>query len=186
MAKKKAKKKGKIPPRKSPKKARKRKAGRPKKDEKIIGPAELELINRLWLRMVPMPKIAAQLGVDRTTVRHHIDKHLRPRWENELRSDLARDMAKAAQLEQAAWDAFEVSGETRDLEMAKWALEHRAKIAGHFAETRIQRSSELEVRVAGLTPAKFGAETMQLIAARIKDQAEDEAAVALLEHDEEG
>jgi len=166
MAKKKPAKKPALKPDKP---RRKRSGGRPKKGERIIGPAELEEINRQWLRRVPLRTIADGLGVAKQTIHEHINRHLKPRWEKELRADLARDMAECEQIAAAAWASFASTGEVKDLELAKWCLEHKAKIAGHFSSTVIRHEGETEVRVAGMSPAEFGAETLLMIKTRAKE-----------------
>ena len=176
MAKKKAAKKSAL---KSAKQAP-RKPGKPKRSERVVGPTELQTINRLWLRKTPLEKIAAVIGVHHSTISHHIKMHLRPRWEKELRADLAEDMAKCAEIEAAAWASFESTKNVRDLDAVRWCLEHRAKIAGHFASSTIRHEGETEVRVAGMSPAEFGAQTLLMIKTRAKEARDYEERVRRL------
>ena len=79
-----------------------RKPGRPKARERPIGPAEQERIASLYLRHCPLTAIAEELGVSERTIRHHLEKHIRPVWRAEMAADRHVDPAKTAGIERAA------------------------------------------------------------------------------------
>ncbi len=60
--------------------------------------------------------------------------------------------------------------------MVKWAIEHRAKIAGHYAPTKLDVGHKSEVRVAGQTPAEFNEETLKMLLERMDERREYEEA----------
>ncbi len=99
------------------KKPAKRRPGRPKRSEPVVTPAMILGIAEYWLKGWGTIRIGQEYGIDPTTVRHHLDKTVRPQWHEEMRSRLAEDMAKVDLVERTAWERFHAAepGETREV-----------------------------------------------------------------------
>lgn len=155
----------------------KRKPGRPKTRERLIGPAEREQISALYLRHCPVTAIAEKLGVSERTVRHHLETHIVPVWKAEMAAQLHIDLAKTAEIERAGWKRYEETGDPADLTLVKWSIEHRARIHGHSAPTKVNMQQQSEIRVAGMNPAEFNAETLTLILQKMEERRRYQAAI---------
>ena len=62
------------------------------------------------------------------------------------------------------------TGEACWLDIVRWSIEHRAKIAGLYAPERHRVEHSGEIRVAGQSPEEFDAETIRLLMERIKER----------------
>jgi AraC-like DNA-binding protein len=147
-----------------------RKPGRPKTLERPIGPAEQDRIASLYLRHYPLTAIAEELGVSEHTVRHHLQKHVRPAWREQMAADLGADLAKTREIERAAWERHRETSDPADLAMAKWAVEHRAKVFGHYAAAKMSVQQGPAIRVCGQSPDQFDQETLTLLLERIQER----------------
>lgn len=99
-----------------------RRVGRPKRGREAITPEQIEEIGRLWLQGVRLSEIALKFEVDRTTIRHYLDNHLRPAWQESVRADLAADLARVRLLESVAWSRFESSAPAETVEQIERGL----------------------------------------------------------------
>ena len=180
--------------------AKKRKAGRPKKNEVVITPAKQEIIAKMWLRGATLSTIAKRLKVDKKTVSYHLKHTIKPMWLEELSTDLGSEMAKVAEVERVAWECFEASqgdetkkivkerlmetthsielaeritsslkreGSTAWMDVIRWCLDFRAKIAGHYAPTRMEVD---DFRVAGKALGEVDNEMMQRLAKLVQER----------------
>jgi hypothetical protein len=180
--------------------AKKRKPGRPKKNEKVITPAKQEVIAKMWLRGATMSSIADVLKVDKKTVSYHLKHTIKPMWKEELSTDLGSELAKVSEVERVAWECFEASQgnetkkivkerlmeTTHSMELAeritsnlkregspawidviRWCLDFRAKIAGHYAPTRMEVD---DFRVAGKEIGEVDQEMMKRLATIVKER----------------
>jgi DNA-binding transcriptional ArsR family regulator len=86
-----------------------RRAGRPKRSERAIGPKQLDTIASMYLQHATISEIAAALKVAHSTVRHHLDTHVKPTWAAEARKDLHAELARVALIEKTAWERFHAS-----------------------------------------------------------------------------
>lgn len=89
--------------------AAKRARGRPARAAAPIGPAEQELIGRLYLQQRSFREIAAVLDCDESTVRHHLAQHIRPIWRYQCGIGVEQELARADLLERIAWEQFELA-----------------------------------------------------------------------------
>ncbi len=147
----------------------KRKPGRPRASQRPIGPAEQQQIASLYLRGWPATKIAVGLGVTERTVRHHLERNIRPIWRESPHADLEEDLRKVARIEEAARVTFRQTRDPRHLRHVKWAIEYRAKVFGHYASSRRKRGSHGEVRIGGRTPEQIDEDLLARILRRIAD-----------------
>lgn len=160
----------------------KRGPGRPAAGERVVGPTELARIEAMYLRRASLAEIAAALGVSERTVRHHLDTHLRPRWEGESQGALGEELARVQALEASAWKAFETSGEAAWLHVVEWCVDWRAKVFGHYAPKRLRIDAAGAFRVAGASIAEVDRTMLARLAERVAAQKRYEAALAA--HDE--
>ena len=84
-----------------------RRPGNSRPGRRPVTPEVLQKIGRMWLRGQNNCEIAKEIGVDESTVRYHLQNHIRPIWHEDMRSRLAEDLAKVALLERTAWERFE-------------------------------------------------------------------------------
>ncbi len=145
-----------------------RKAGYQKK--KVVTPEVLETIAKGFLCGKTLREIGREVGINHNTVDYHLEKTIRPVWREHIRDDLKEDLAKVALIEREAWKRYRVSQNLKDLDLVTWAIEHRAKIAGHYAPAKLEVGRKSEVRVAGKTPAEFNEETLRMIVQRTKER----------------
>ena len=94
-----------------------RKVGRPKSGEQPVTPAVLRRIGILWIEGWSKWEIAKEIGVNESTVRHHLNNTICPNWHEDMRSRLAEDLAKVAHVERTAWERFHAAtpGETQEV-----------------------------------------------------------------------
>ena len=147
----------------------KRKPGRPRASQRPIGPAEQQRIASLYLRGCPATKIALELGVTERTVRHHLERNIRPIWRESPYCDLEEDLRKVAFIEQAAWGLFRQTRDVRHLQNVRWAIVYRAKVFGYYASSRRKGVSHGEVRIAGRTFDQMDDDSLMRILRRIAD-----------------
>lgn len=141
----------------------KRGRGRPKKGESPLTPQVVDKIAQMYSRCRPEREIAKEVGVAHGTVHVCIEQRIKPVWRQKMQEHLGEDLVKVQEMEKAAWDKYEVSKDPADLAMARWAIEHRAKIAGHFAPTKLDMKQHAQVRIAGKSPDEFDRETIEII-----------------------
>jgi len=87
----------------------KRKAGKPKAAERLIGDSELVVIARMKLRHVPYTEIAKAIGVSVATIKHHYEHTIRPSFRHALARTAEEEMARIDEIERIAWDRFDAS-----------------------------------------------------------------------------
>ncbi len=155
-----------------------RQPGRPKKGETATTPAVIETISEMHLQCYTRREIAKKVGLHHSTVTSVIKTKLQPVYREHLWDHLQEDILKVAEIERAAHKRYRKTKDPADLAMAKWAIEHRAKIAGHFAPTRMDIKQHAEIRVAGKSPAEFDAETIQMILRGIEERRQYQAILA--------
>lgn len=173
-AKRAAKKAGKARPAAAPSK---RAPGRPAAGERVVGPEELARIEAMYLRRASLAAIAEALGVSERTVRHHVDTHLRPRWEAESQGALGEELARVQALEAAAWRAFETTAEAAWLHVVQWCVEWRSKVAGHYAPKQLRIDAGGAFRVAGASIAEVDRTMLARLAQRLAEQKRYETAL---------
>ena len=154
----------------------KRRPGRPRACQRPIGPAEQLRIARMYLRDTPMTKIASELGVTERSVRHHLERNIRPICRQSPHADLEEDLREVAAIEQAAWQQYHRTRDLEHLENVKWAIEYRAKVFGHYARSRHKVESQTEVRIAGRTPEQIDQELLARIVRGIAQRRSMQAA----------
>jgi len=150
----------------------KRKQGRPKKDESPVTPGVLHSIGEMWLKRNTYQQIADAVGLHKSTVKHHLDKTIKPLWKDSMIDTLSEDLERVKLLEMMAYCKNALSENMDDLGYAKWAIENRAKVAGHYAPTKMMWDGDAEIRVAGLSPVAFDEATLLLILEKIKERRE--------------
>ena len=158
-----------------------RKRGRPKDSDRPITPEALEDIGFMHLTGRSMAFIARKYGVAFSTIKDHIDRNIKPKWEAELGSTVQMEVAKVNALERVAWHMFRESrvpqtsqqvkkaltdggsdlkvvervlkrtkrtGEAVWLDIVRWCMDYRAKIAGHYkSDELVHGRSPVIVRV---------------------------------------
>jgi hypothetical protein len=85
---------------------KKRKAGSKGNPRIVVTPEVLSEIGRKWLQGRATVAIAKEVGVSESTIRYHIQTHLKPQWHEEMRSTLDIDLAKVSLIEKIAWERF--------------------------------------------------------------------------------
>ena len=131
-------------------------------------PKKLQEMGAKYLRGASMQSLADEYGVAIPTIWRHINRHIRPIWQQSIAAGLDADLARVGQIEAEAWKRYEESGEKEDLADAWHAIEHRAKIFGFYAAKKFEHKQE-GARVAGLTPHEYA----QRLLGRIMDKAEE-------------
>jgi hypothetical protein len=99
-----------------------RRVGRPKRSDRVIGPAELVVIARMYLSNTPIAKIAESFGVHHSAIHHHLDHTLRPLWNLSVMHAVEVELAKIDELERIAWIKLEESFVPETTETVKEAL----------------------------------------------------------------
>ncbi len=74
------------------------------------------------LKGIPNIQIAEAVGIDESTVRHHLDSTIRPQWREDSRSRLYEDLAKVALMERTAWERFESDAPAETIEQVEKGL----------------------------------------------------------------
>jgi hypothetical protein len=74
------------------------------------------------LKGVPNTLIAKAIGIDESTVRHHLNTTIRPQWQEQSRSRLHEDLAKVALIERTAWERFESDASAETVEQIEKGL----------------------------------------------------------------
>ena len=92
------------PSRKTRAKARAR--GRPKRSERVIGPAELDQIREMWVRGETQTAIGTALDVDRSVVARHLDRNIIPVIRQSQAIDTRKQLARVEYLYRVAWELF--------------------------------------------------------------------------------
>ena len=100
----------------------KRKPGRQKKLVRVISPQDLLLINRMFLRNVPVRQIAQTFGCHHSTIQHHIETTIRPIWREVAGADKETQIAKINHLEMVAWEQFDRDAPAETSEQIKTGL----------------------------------------------------------------
>lgn len=151
--------------------------GRPKKGQAVITPQDLLVIGRDYLRGVSQIELAQRYGVNPKTICEHIQRHVRPVWQQHVGADLDADLARVAEIEREAWERYSNGGTKEDLADVWHAIEHRAKIFGFYAAKKHDvRGGADAPRVAGLTPAEYAEWALNRIVDKAKElRARDEA-----------
>ena len=155
-----------------------RRQGRPKKGQSPLTPEVIDKIAQMYSRCRPEREIAREIGVDSSTVHACIVQQIRPIWREHMLEYLGEDLIKVREIETTAWEKYRASKDPADLTMAKWAIEHRAKVAGHFAPTKLDIKQHAQVRVAGKSPAEFDQETIEIILKGIIERRQYQAVLA--------
>ena len=155
---------------------KKRRPGKPKRGEEVITREKLEVIASMYLRNVPVSKIAREFGVAAQTIDHHIDTKLRPLWREAMVVDAQQELAKVAELETEAWEHFSKTGDHTVLQNVRWAMEYRAKVTGLFIERR-EVTYKGEIRICGRSPEEFDVETVDMILAEMGQRRAYQAAL---------
>ena len=122
----------------------------------------------MFLKGATYGEMATATGMDKHTVWDHVRDHVQPRLANSEHCNLEDDLRRTKDLEEAALEAFTLSckpefkgpRDTRLLELAKWAIEHRAKIFGHYAPTKVKDVTQDDVRIAGKSPSELDEEVV--------------------------
>ena len=145
--------------------------GRPK--VRVVGPRQLQMIERMYLEGNSTYVIGEKLGVTHDTIQHHIDLHLRPRWEAQFKKTEEQHRAEIQVIKQEAWARYHRS-KKEGLADVKWALEQEAKLGGLYAPEKHEVGEPGEFRAAGQTPEEAAAGILEkLIAMARKLQAAD-------------
>ena len=84
--------------------AARRSAGRPKTSERPVTPESLEHIANRWLAGWSRRKIAEEIGVDPSVISYHMEKSIKPVWNEKLRRGAEIELAKIDNLERLAWE----------------------------------------------------------------------------------
>lgn len=100
-----------------------RKSGRPKVQDRPIGPAEHLIIARGVLRNVPLIDLAVQLGVSEATIRFHLEHNIRPIWHHGMQRTAELELAKIDEVERTAWECFAKTLDNETHETIKQELE---------------------------------------------------------------
>lgn len=146
--------------------------GRPPKGKSKVTPAVFEKIYDYHLLAMTVREIAKELGLGKSTVADTIKKRVGPVIKERLKETLEDDLAKTQSIERAGRKRYAETGDPDDLAMAKWAIEHRAKVAGHYSAPGASGVGVSDFRVAGKTAAEFDEETVAILFARIKERIE--------------
>ncbi len=134
--------------------------GRPKKGESPKTPEVAQKIGELFLKGATFGQIASEVGLDKAGVWHHVHDEVQPELRKSEHCDLEADLKETKKLATTAWKAFGASKDLDDLALAKWAIEHRAKIFGHYAPTKQKIETQDEIRIAGMSAADLDAEIL--------------------------
>lgn len=146
----------------------KRKGGRPKKGQTPWTPEVALRVGEMFLKGSTYGQMAAATGMDKHTIWDHVREDIQPELRKSAHNNLEDDLRRTRDLEQFALECYALSGdpkkgERRDpklLELARWAIEHRAKIFAHYPPTRHRVETKDEVRIAGMSPAELDEEVM--------------------------
>jgi len=145
----------------------------------------LQQIAKLWLEGRSLRAIGAIVGMAHTTVAGHLQRTIRPAWQEELVSSRATTLAKIAHIESTAWDRYEgeLGSESPDgqsmtaaMKTIQWCVEQVARIDGHYASLRVKRE-EAGVRIAGLPQHELHNEFRRRLEARMQEMEEHRQAV---------
>ena len=138
----------------------KRKGGRPKKGQSPWTPEVAQRVGEMFLKGASYGEIAAQTGMDKHTVWDRVQSGIQPELRKSEHCNLEADLKETKKLATAAWEAFRKGKDLKDLDLARWAIEHRAKIFGHYAPTKQKIETQDEVRIAGMSAADLDAEIL--------------------------
>ena len=94
----------------------KRKSGRPAKKDRPITPEILEQIGQRFFTGHSAREIAEKIGVDESTIRHHLEKTLKPMWRDRIKDTVGEVLAEIEAIKRIAWQHFrsEKPCETRE------------------------------------------------------------------------
>ena len=99
--------------------AKKKKAGRPKPEERKIVPDDYELMSMQYGKGVSMRQIARQMDVQPNTVAHHFKTHIFPMVQNSACRSLTAVLLKLDTMFRVAWECFESDDPAEVREIAK-------------------------------------------------------------------
>lgn len=122
------------------------------------------MVERLWLEGKTYRAIAAAVKLSKSTVATEIQQ-FRADWAAERTLELVDDLERIAAVEREAWRRYRADGKPEHIADVRWAIEQRAKLAGHYAPTKLTLRHQGEVRVAGRTIDQYAAETDALLQA---------------------
>lgn len=88
---------------------KRRPAGHPRVKERAVGLAERLEIARLAIRHVPNTRIAEQLGISESTVRYHLENHIKPAWREAAGRTVTEELARIDLIERLCWEKFDES-----------------------------------------------------------------------------
>lgn len=153
--------------------------GRPK--IRIIGPKQLEIIERMYLEGHATYVIAQKFGVCRETIDEHIERHIRPRWKAQLEKTEDQHRAEVQAVKTENWKRYR-NAKKEGLADVRWALEQEAKLAGYYAPEKHELAGPGEFRAAGQTPEEAAAVVLSKLvelAMKLKAREEAEGGVAI-------
>ena len=107
---------------KAEKEIERRRPGRPPRDQRPVTPRVIEGFADMWLSGRTLRQIAAEFGVTRNTVAHHLDRSVRPLWRRRMEDRLSEEIAKIDYLERIAWQKFHQSEHPATKRQMKKAL----------------------------------------------------------------
>jgi len=110
------------------KKTAKRSPGRPKPGERVVTEAILMQIAEKHLQNMGPSAIGKALGIDESTVRHHLKQTIMPRWQEDMRSKLHEDLAKVSLIEKVAWERFHNAKPGETVEHVEKALSKKGRM----------------------------------------------------------
>ena len=186
---------------KAEKEIERRRPGRPPRDQRPVTPRVIEGFADMWLSGRTLRQIAAEFGVTRNTVAHHLDRSVRPLWRRRMEDRLSEEIARIDYVERIAWQKFHESEKPQTKRQVKKALVDDGGANLEVVEkvmTKIKRTGEpvwlnlvqwcIDARARYLSyepPRTIKAQNEYRVAGKSPDQVNEEMMRRLLERVEQ-
>lgn len=133
-----------------------------------LSPQVSKEIAKLWLIGTSLGQISETVGVHKSALSRHVERHLIPAFRAALGSEAIRVAALLKEASRVAWlRIMEDRSDSDSLRLFMWACDCLLSISGARAPLRIDVSQEY--RVAGQKPAAIEEEMLGRLARRIED-----------------
>lgn len=97
--------------------------GKPRQSERPITPEALEKIEAMALEGRPQREIADACGVATSTIQHHLEHTIRPRWHSVCKGRLEQEIALIDRIQMIAWERFHRSTQPQTKRRIEKALQ---------------------------------------------------------------
>lgn len=120
---------------------------KPGRQKTVVTPEMVERIGELWLTGHSLRVIGGLLNIHYKTVEYHLDRTVKPLWEQGINRRKAFELARIDQIERIAWRKFRQSGRPQTKQSIKKQLRRAgadSKLAAKAADKAVEKLAVVE------------------------------------------